>query len=264
MGELWRHHAAVHWFKYLNRFHGIILKLEGVARDWLGDAMIGHIQETEAELSQAGVGGTILLRCLYFLDQFLRDVLASEIMLGKAVEIFALAQEVLVELRWQLHKVAIHVGARSGGVFTLREHTMQAMAKLVHESLYLVVGEQRGLGVGGTCKVHCEGYNGAHIVATGIAILLTKVGHPRTALLGLTGEEVGVEQSHKVAIIVGHVINLNFGMEHLCIEVLGEVQAIETCCQTKHSANHILQLEIRSQQLVVDGILLFLEFIRVI
>ena len=126
------------------------------------------------------------------------------------------------------------------------------MAKLVHECLDFAHGQQRRLVLGRLRKIHRQGYQWADIVAIFIDTLLTEARHPCSALFCFTGEEIDVKHTHGFAVLVGHVIDFDLGMEHLCVMVGDKSQPIHACGETEHALCHTTQLKIGSEHLIVN------------
>ena len=98
-----------------------------------------HIKVAEAKLAHARISSMIGSSTLDFVHKVLWDDFACLIVLGKGIKELFLAEEVLVELAWQLYEVAWYVRSVLRSVLALSEHTMQAVTKLVEESLYLII-----------------------------------------------------------------------------------------------------------------------------
>ena len=101
----------------------------------------------------------------------------------------------------------------------------------MQEGAYLTWREQGrtiGCGLG---EVHHQHYVRTMIFTLGRVILLLEVIHPGTALLALTREEVGVEKPEIAPIGIAHLVGVYVAVIDGQIRTLGEVDAVEACCQ---------------------------------
>ena len=69
------------------------------------------------------------------------------------------------------------------------------------------------------------------VFTLGSVILLLEIIHPGTALLALTREEVGVEKAKIASISIVHLVGVYVAVVDGQIRTLGEVDAVEACCQ---------------------------------
>ena len=102
---------------------------------WGGTGVPCHIQQSKANLTQAGISGIEIRRIYNALYQFVRDEFSGLIMSGKCVEELLFNSEVLHELRGKFHKVPIYICTAQVFIGGIREHTMQAMPKFMQECL---------------------------------------------------------------------------------------------------------------------------------
>lgn len=89
---------------------------------------------------------------------------------------------------------------------------MQGVAKLVQEGLHLVVGEQGGSIGRGAREVHHDRYLRTAVGSVFLFPLPFEFGHPGTGTFGLAGEEVGVDYTHVVTVVVGYLEGLDLGV----------------------------------------------------
>ena len=265
MRESCLHLCAGHVRQHANLLHGGVAEVNnGILyahafrrSKRFGDGVPCHVQVTERQLANACVGSVIGLRRVHAVQQFLRQRSACLVMLGKCVQELFLVDEVLVELTRQLHEIARHVGAGRVVVLATGEHAVKAVSELVQEGANLVIGKQRGLGVRGAGEVHH-----VHDVRTAVGLALAplrlEVVHPRTSALAVPRVEIGIIHGQIFALLVKHLVGANLRVVGLDIFVLLEGDAVQTLGQTKHALFNGLQLEIRTQVVVGDGVFLVL------
>ncbi len=249
VAELGRHALGVVG-EHLHPRDGLGLKGGGIVDRRLG-SVPRHVEVAKHELAQAGVCGAVALGGHEAVYLLLRDGLAGEVVAGKGVEKLALGEVIFVELRGQLHKVAVYRCAGQRLVIGPREQAVQGVAKLMQEGLHLVGREQRGGVGGGLGEIHHDGHHRALVAAVGADALGAEFGHPCARALRCAGEEVGVYHAHKSPVGIGHVVCLHVGVVHLGLGIGCELQPVEASGQAEHAFYHIVQLEIRAQRLLV-------------
>ena len=87
--------------------------------------------------------------------------------------------------------------------------------------------------------------------------------HPCTALLALAGVEVGIENSQIGTVLVENLISFDIGMVDGDVLVFLEGDAVQTVGQAKDTLDDVRQLEIGSQHLCIQVVLLHLQLVRV-
>ena len=205
----------------------------------------------------------VVVGSLDLVNQFLRHLLACLIVLCKGVEELFLAEEVLVELRRQLHKVAGNTGSGESRVLAASEHSMECVSELMEEGFYLIIGKQRRFVCCRTCEVHHID-NMRTVVGFAIAVLRLKIVHPCTAALAVPRVEVGIVNRQIFALFVKHLVGFHFGVVNGNVLVLFEGNAVETLCQTEDTLDNRLFLKVRTEIIVGDGIFLVFQFLGIV
>ena len=156
MSELHGHAGARHLVEELCTLPCLALEGLYVGREGLGECVVGHVEEPEADLSDAGVGDVEVAAVDDALDEVLGHRLAGLIMGSEGVEEVGLDGEVLHQLRGQLYEVPIDAGAREAGEARVGEDAVQGVAEFVEEGFHFAEREQCGLRLGGFGEVHHE------------------------------------------------------------------------------------------------------------
>lgn len=100
---------------------GALIVLDGTF-DGDGEGVEGHIDQSEAELTEAEPAGQIFLGGFDLLDVLAGDGVAGDVVTGEGVEELRLVAPVFHHLRGQLDEVALHAGAADAGVGAVGEH----------------------------------------------------------------------------------------------------------------------------------------------
>ena len=138
------------------------------------------------------------------------------------------------------------------------------MAELMKEGLDLVRGEQRG-GIGRRLgEVHHDGNLRTVVDAIGGDALVLEAGHPGAGALGVAREKVGIDHADELPLVVGNVEGLHVGMVDLDVVVAGELQAIELGGEAEHTGNHVVELEVGAQLLLVVAVGGIFELVGVV
>ena len=134
----------------------------------------------------------------------------------------------------------------------LCQHTMNGVTKLMQQRFHLVEGEEGGLGLCRSGKVHHDDNVWAAVFALLIDILRFDVVHPCARLLAVAREEVRVKHGQEATVCVIDLIGSYLGMIDRDLFVFLEGDTIQLGGQTKHRLLHMLQLKIGTGHLVVD------------
>ena len=256
-------HRSFDGFEDLDGFHGLALELHGVGHG-SGGGVPCHVEVAETELTHAGVAGAELRGLHKFLDELVGEFLTGLIVAGEGVEKLALGEVVLVELRGEFDEVAVDGGTRKRSVLALRQQSVEGVAEFMEESLDLIGCEQRG-GVGrGLGEVHHDGYLRTVVDALGGDALVLEAGHPGAGALGVAREEVGVDHADKLPLVVGNVEGLHVGMVYLDVVVAGELQSVKLGGEAEHTGNHVVELEVGTQLLLVVAVGGIFELVGVV
>jgi len=62
------------------------------------------------------------------------------------------------------------------------------------------------------------------------------------------GKKSVVERANPFALLVGNVEDLDFGVEHLRVVVLGEVQSVHACGKAENAVDDAAELEVGAQR----------------
>ena len=184
-------------------------------------------------------------------------------MSGKKIQTVFFQCPVFQNLRRQLHKVPVYVSATQAAIVAFGQHAMECVPKLVKEGLHFIEGQQRGGRLGGFGEAAYNADVGS-LVVTVHFFLLTKHCHPRTASFAFPGEEVGVEDGHWLAVFITHLIHQHIGVVPVNLLILHEVNTKQLSCHGKHSFNHLFQLKIGFEQLIVHFILFLFQLLAVV
>ncbi len=159
---------------------------------------------------------------------------------------------VLVDLRRHFHEVAVHVGALKSVEGCRGEHAVQRVAKLVEHGLHLVDREQRGRVLGGRRhRCHIED-DGAHTLAL-IVVLGVHLAHPCALGLGGTGEVVGHEHGHVLALLVLDIVDGHLWVVLRGVLHLGEGEAVEFVGDIENAVfHHAVQFKIGANVIVAE------------
>ena len=132
----------------------------------------------------------------------------------------------------------------------------------MQEGLYLIIGEQRRFCFCSTGEIHYV-HNMRTDVLFADHILLLEVVHPRTTAFTLAWMEVCVIYRQEFTLSVKHLVCSHFWVIYLDILVLLEGYTIQAFSQTEYTFYHILLLEVWTEQVIRDGILLFFQLLRI-
>ena len=243
------HIGTINGGQHLSRSRSLALESKHIV-DRLGGGVVCHINHTVGHLADIVVCCEVLFRGDNFIPQLLGHLLASLVVNGNNVEEFGLDCPILQHLAGELHKVAIDIRTRHRLVGTLSKQAVQAVTKLVEEGLELIEGEERGSILSGFGEVATERDEGA-ILNTINRFHLPESGHPRTATLGCTGEEVHIENAEEVAILLQHLVSFHIGVVNLNSAILHKTDTIEPLGEGKDTLLNILQLEVGFHILLV-------------
>ena len=86
------------------------------------------------------------------------------------------------------------------------------MAKFVQESFHFAKGKQCGFFGSWLSEIHHHANVWPYVVALSVYPLPLELGHPRTALLALSGEEVGIEYGQIASVSVENLVGFHVGM----------------------------------------------------
>ena len=104
----------------------------------------------------------------------------------------------------------------------------------------------------------------AGIVALLIYVLFFVGGHPCPVAFARTGEKIGIEKGEVMAILIGYLVGLHFGVVGLYLIGKGEMKSVELMCYGKHTLYGLVQSQVRLEQGVVNLVTLLLEFFRIV
>ncbi len=182
-------------------------------------------------------------------------------MAGIDLEQFRLKLPVLVELRWELNKVAVHIGARVALVLAAGEHAVESVAKLVEHCFHFVDGEQRSLASGRLGEVaHVVDYRTLALGAVGFL----EHKHPRALAFALARIVVGHESGDVLAFNVGHVVDLNVWMIDWCVGNLLECQSVKAVGHREDALAHVVDREICAHIVFVEVELLLFHLLGIV
>ncbi len=185
-------------------------------------------------------------------------------MLGIAGEHFFLEGPVLVDLRRQLDEVAGHGGAADRTVVALGEQAMEGMAEFVEHGLHVVKAQQRGrVGRRFVEVAHVDDDRTHHLAVEG-HVLIADVVHPGAAALAFTREVVGGQHADQRTVGIGHLEGFHVGVVFRGIFDLLEFQTVEFRSGVEDTFPHVLHLEIRFGDLLVEGIFGLADLLGVI
>ena len=139
---------------------------------------------------------------------------------------------------------------------------MERVTKLMEHGAHLVPGDERRLTFGSLGVV-------AHVVDDGelsaLAALLGKGAHPCSATLGGTAEEVAVEKSDGLAVLVNHLKHLHVGMISRDVLALLECETVDTLGCVEHTVDlHAVNIEVGLYLVVGDIEHLLLHLGRIV
>ena len=126
---------------------------------------------------------------------------------------------------------------------------MERVSELVQECLHLAECEQRRLCVGRLAEVHYHADVRSHIAALVVYPLSLILRHPRTALLSLAWEEVGIEYGQIASVLVEYLVGLNVWRIYLYVLVLLECYAVESVGQSEDAVYNSVETEVRAEHL---------------
>ena len=167
-----------------------------------------------------------------------------------------------VDLRRQLHKIAGH--ATDTRIVYVAEEAVQPVAELVEEGRSLVGTEQGRLALDGLGEVADDGHHGDDAVAVLVIPLRTIAATPGSTTLAGTGEEVEVNDSQRLAVLVDALEDLRLGMGQRHVGERAETDAIQAGSHIESSLAHVVQLQIGAHFVLVDvklGLPGFLEVV---
>ncbi len=193
MAELHRH-ASV---GQLLRNHGflprLLLKGYEVAGERLFHGVVGHVEQSEAHLSHATVGGHEVSALGYARYQFVRDGFTRFVVESKGAQKLLFHSVVFHKLRRKLHKVPQHVGAAEAFEACIGKHSVERVAELVQEGLHFSERKQCRLVFSRFGQVHHNADMGTYILAVAVNPLPLILRHPCSSLFALARMEVGIE-----------------------------------------------------------------------
>ena len=239
MSEFRRNSCSFHRIEYFHIFNGFFLKLDRVGHRCC-DSVPCHIEISEIQLANARVGSTKLRSSNNLINHLLRNLFSGLIVLCKAVEEFFLSKVVLIELRRQFHKIMEHTCARKRRILAVRKQTMQCVTKLMQESLYLVVCQERRLIIGRRGKISNYGNKRTNILTIFVDALTRKFGHPSATTLSVAWEEVGIKHTHKLSVFVAYIIYFHIGVIYLRVVIFHKLQTVHLGSKTKHTLYNIV------------------------
>ena len=134
----------------------------------------------------------------------------------------------------------------------------------MQESLHLAEGEQCRLLGRGLGEIRHHAHVRPYVLALMVDGLLLEFRHPGTVVLTLAWVEVGVEDGEIAAVLVKDLIGLDVGMIDGDVLVFLECDAIEAMCQTEDAVDDLVELEVRTQHLRVDIVVLNLQLMGIV
>ena len=183
-------------------------------------------------------------------------------MLGEVSKHFGNDGKRLVKLRGHFYEVARYGRSTQRVVLTIREHSVQCMAKLVEHGGCLIPSKQRGLSLRSLGKVAHIIYN-RQLVAQ--LALLSKRTHPCATSLGGSAEIVYIEQCQLLAILVHHVEHLHVLVVGRQVGTLFERKSVSLVGGKEHAIDqHRIEVEIGFHLIFREVELLFLHLSRII
>ena len=131
MAKLGRHAGLGHGLHEAAGGHGLALEGEDVALEVVGEGVVGHVEQAEADLADTGVSGQEVLAAYDAVDELLGHGFAGLVVPGEGVEEVGLYGEVLHELAGQFHEVPVDIGAGEALEADAREEGVEGVAELV-------------------------------------------------------------------------------------------------------------------------------------
>ena len=135
--ELYAHVCVRNGRQQLRAAHSFALEVLDVVRKRFGKGVVGHVEHTETELSNASIATIEVAALTDALNEFVGQRRSCFVVKGKGMEELWFDGEVLHQLRGQFHEVAQDVCAAQALVMHLREDAVQGMTELVQESFHL-------------------------------------------------------------------------------------------------------------------------------
>ena len=175
------------------------------------------------------------------------------------LEHIPLPAEVLHELAGQLHCIPFHTAnARHVALVDLREHVVQAVAKLMEQGDDVVVRQQRRFAIHAIGKVADQmGYGGLQLAGIRAQPAGAHVIHPGAAALAGTGGLVQVELAYQFTVAF-NAVKLHRGMPHGCA-VTANCYLEQRFDDLEQPRQHFGGCEVLLDLLLAEGVACLLE-----
>ena len=220
------------------------------------------VNPSQVQLTDAKPSGQVFLGSLDFAYVIAGDGVVGKIVAGKGVEELGFVAPVFHHLRRHFDKIALHAGAAEAGIGAIGEKAVHGVSELVHKGLHLVETQQRRFVSNGFGEVAHHLNQRSNLFASYIA-LLAECGLPGTAALAGSRVHVQIEHTHET-VAVHHLVNLHIGVVDFDVVGLAERDSIQAAVQVEDALPHFLHLQVGTQQLRVEVILLLLQFLAVV
>ena len=256
--ELHRHTGVLQLLPQDSLLPGLFLEGDDIGGKLLPLCVIGHIQQSERHLSQTRCSSHEVAALHDTLYQLVGQRFPRLVVEGEGTQKLLLDSVVLHELRRQLHEVPPYIRAAETLETGIGEHAVQGVAELMKECLHFTECQQGRLLLRGLGEVHHHADVRTDVLTFLVDILSLKLRHPRTALLALARMEISIEYGQERAVLVEHLVRLDVGMIHGNVLVFLEGYSVQLVSQSEDPLDDVLQLEIRTQHLLIQVVFLHL------
>ena len=241
----------------------LLLEGDDILVELMSLRVVSHVQQTEADLSQAGLCHHVVAASDDAAYQLVGQGFTRLIVEGEGLQEVLLHGIVLHELRRQLYEVPPHVGTAETLEAGVGKHAVQRMAELMEERLHLAQRQQCRLVVRRLRQIHHHRHVRPHVLTFLIYILSLVFGHPCPTLLAFAWMEISIEDGEVRAVLVEHLVGFHVGVIDGYVLVLLERDAIQAVCQSEDAVDDLVQLEVGTQHLGIYIIFLQFQLVRI-
>ena len=236
------------------------LECHRVKRFVFGDRVDIHVGKRRGDQFRGGETLVEEFALAEFVHEVFRDHFARAVMHGIVLQHLGFECPVLHDLRRQFDEIALDL--REAAVFHVVKQEVERMAEFVEERFRLVERQQCGRIAYRAREVADNTHHGRHALAVLIG-LLDIVAAPGALALAVAGEIVEIEHTQVRAIGIEHLVGDRIGMVERHDDRL-EGDAVEAVGQVEDAALHVLEREVGTQHLLVEGIILLAQLLGVI